>query len=246
MSASKTVIFTDLDDTLIQTRRKIPVGANTSLGATDREGNPLSFFTQSQKKLLDLFSYGDAIIIPVTGRNTEALNRVLYDFDNFRAVSHGAVVLKNNNTVCCRWLSEIEPHLNKWPELLNRCNEEIEEIINYYQLDARTRVIIDNDIPSYISVKGQEDALRVIGQHNGLRKSFSMHENGRNHAILPPYASKKKAVEYIMKQLNVDANDLVIGLGDSLSDLDFMQSCQFSMIPVNCQITSKLNDAKNT
>lgn len=244
MPAPKTVVFTDLDDTLIQTRRKIPQGASVSLGATDRDGNPLSFFTHSQKRLLDLFSQNDAIIIPVTGRNTDALNRVLYDFDNYCAVSHGAVVLKNNNTVCSGWLSEIEPHLNEWPELLELCNREIEDIIRLYQLDARTRVIIDKDIPSYISVKGQEDALAVISQHNVLRQTFSMHKNGRNHAILPPYASKKMAVEYIKKQLNVDSNDLVIGLGDSLSDIDFMQSCQFSMIPTNSQITGKLDDAR--
>ena len=234
------VVFTDLDDTLIQTKRKLPEHALTTLGATDREGKALSFFTQSQRMMLDMFAQNGAEIVPVTGRNTDALNRVQYEFQSFRAVSHGAVVLKDNDTLCEDWLGEIEPQLQDWPELLEHCNLEINRIIQSHKLDARTRVIIDKDIPAYISVKGQTQDLETIKQHNPLEAKFNRHENGRNHALLPPYASKKKAVEYIKKQLELDVNDLIIGIGDSLSDLDFMSSCQFSMMPVNSQIAREL------
>ena len=239
-STAKIVIFTDLDDTLIQTKGKLPDKANISLGATDRSGAPLSFFTQSQKLMLDLFAQNQATIIPVTGRNTDALNRVEYDFSSFRVVSHGAVVLKDNDQVCENWLAEIEPLLQHWPDLLTRSNLEINRIIKQHDLDARSRVIIDKDIPAYISVKGEAQALQTIKQHNPLDEQFSRHENGRNHALLPPYASKKKAVEYIKKQMGLDVNDLIIGIGDSLSDLAFMSSCQFSMLPVNSQIAKEL------
>ena len=237
---SKIVVFTDLDDTLIQTKRKLPEHALTTLGATDREGNALSFFTQSQKIMLDMFTQNGAHIIPITGRNTDALNRVQYKFHGFRSVSHGAVVLKDNKTVCENWLSEIESLLMDWPELLEYCNKEIEQIIKSHKLDARTRVIIDMDIPAYISVKGSIQDLEIIKQNNPLNEKFNRHENGRNHALLPPYASKKRAVEYIKKQLELTVNDLIIGLGDSLSDLDFMRCCQFSMMPVNSQIAKEL------
>jgi len=238
--SAKIVIFTDLDDTLIQTKGKLPDDAQFLLGATDRVGTPLSFFTQSQKIMLDLFAKNNAIIIPVTGRNTDALNRVEYEFNNFRVVSHGAVVLKDKHTVCEKWLSEIDPHLKDWPKLLETCNLEINRIINKNNLDARSRVIIDKEIPAYISVKGQLAALQQIKQLNPLHGEFNHHENGRNHALLPPYASKKKAVEYLKKQMQLDINDLVIGIGDSLSDLDFMSSCQFSMMPSNSQIAKEL------
>ncbi|MDX8393118.1 MAG: HAD hydrolase family protein [Mariprofundales bacterium] len=237
---SKIVIFTDLDDTLIQTKSKLPEHALTTLAATDREGKALSFFTQSQKVMLDMFTKNGACIIPITGRNTDALNRVQYQFHSFRSVSHGAIVLKDDKTVCENWLSEIELLLMDWPELLEYCNKEINQIIKSCKLDARTRVIIDMDIPAYISVKGTVQALETIKQNNPLNEKFNHHENGRNHALLPPYASKKKAVEYIKKQLELNVNDLIIGIGDSLSDLDFMSSCQFSMMPVNSQITKKL------
>jgi hydroxymethylpyrimidine pyrophosphatase-like HAD family hydrolase len=89
----KIVIFTDLDDTLIQTKLKVPKNAHISLGATNSSGVPLSFFTQSQRLMLDVFAKSGAIIIPVTGRDTHALNRVEYKFTSFRVVSHGAIVL---------------------------------------------------------------------------------------------------------------------------------------------------------
>lgn len=236
----KFVVFTDLDDTLIQTQGKVPRNARTELGATDRFGQPLSFFTQSQKMMLDMFATIGAHIIPVTGRNTDALNRVEYDFQGMRVVSHGAVVLTHCNCICEHWLSEIDPLLQEWPDLLKRCNAEVNHIIKAHQLDARSRVIIDQEIPAYVSVKGEIADLELIKKLNPLDTQFGRHENGRNHALLAPYANKKKAVEFIKKQLGLDVNDLVIGMGDSLSDLPFMSSCQFSMLPTNSQIAREL------
>ena len=233
-------MFTDLDDSLIQTKRKIPENAVTSLGATDRDGNALSFITQSQQLLLSMFKQQGATIIPVTGRNTDALDRVNYDFDDYRVVSHGAVVLTKCNSVCQQWLTQIDHHLAKWPQLLEDCNKEILGIIDSLGLDARTRVIIDQDIPAYVSVKGQEDALARISEHSECAKLFTRHANGRNHAMLPPYASKKDAVEFMKTQMQLTVNDLTIGIGDSHSDLNFMQSCQFAMLPTTSQIAAGL------
>ncbi|WP_086931068.1 hypothetical protein [Agarilytica rhodophyticola] len=235
-SSSKIVIFTDLDDSLIQTEGKLPSNAQTFLGATDRTGKPLSFFTQSQKALLAMFASANATVIPVTGRNTDALNRVHHDFNSYRVVSHGAVVLTRDGKLCQNWLGEIDRELSHWPELLAKANQEINTIISSLRLDARSRVIVDQDIPAYISVKGESKALAAIRQNHSLDHHFYRHENGRNHALMPPYARKKRAVEYLKKQMQLDDNDLIIGIGDSISDLDFMHACQFSMMPTNSQI----------
>ena len=71
----KTVIFTDIDDTLMQTRRKCPVDdSGLVVGARDRQGEPLSFTTSKQQALIRRMHEG-AIVIPVTGRNLPALAR---------------------------------------------------------------------------------------------------------------------------------------------------------------------------
>ncbi len=240
---TKTLVFTDLDDTLIQTKRKIPQGAHFSIGATDKMGQSLSFFTQSQRRLLALFEQQNALIIPVTGRDTAALKRVQYDFHSYAVVSHGAAVLIDHQ-LCPHWLTQIQADLSYWAQLLEQNHQEVQQIIQKYQLDARSRVIFDQEIPAYLSIKGEANALATIKQYNQLRTPFHIHENGRNHALLPPYASKKKAVHYIQQQLDVNENDLIIGLGDSLTDLPFMLDCQFSMIPTQSQIARQLADVK--
>jgi len=241
MNPIRTIVFTDLDDTLIQTKHKIPQGADFSLGATDQAGRALSFFTQAQQRLLALFEHQKALIIPVTGRDTKALNRVQYLFNDYAIVSHGALVLKNNQ-LDQDWLKQINPDLAHWTPLLEQNNQQIQQIIQTHHLNARVRVVIDQQIPAYVSIKGEGRALAVIKQYNTLRKDFRIHENGRNHALLPPYTSKKKAVQYLQEKLAINKNDLVIGLGDSLSDLPFMQACQFSMVPNTSQISKQLNN----
>ena len=239
---SQIIVFTDLDDTLIQTRRKLPDNASFSLGATDKEGLPLSFMTKSQATMLQVFSQSGAIIIPVTGRNTSALDRVAYAFKHYRVVSHGALVLQKNGEICPLWLDKVADQFEAWKALMFSCNKEILSLIKDYQLNARSRVITDHDIDVYVSVKGEPDALSFIRDRNTHGKHFTHHENGHNYALLPPYASKKKAVEHINQILDLGVDHLIIGLGDSLSDLEFMTSCQFAMFRQHSQIKCSLSD----
>ncbi|MEJ2680643.1 MAG: hypothetical protein P8144_03940 [Gammaproteobacteria bacterium] len=236
LDQSRVVVFTDLDDSILLTKSNLPQGAHYFLGASDQRGQPHSFFTASLRRLLQLFQDSNAIIIPATGRSTEALNRVNYAFSSYCVVSHGAVVLNPDGHPCKKWLGEIESELEHWPELLDHTNREINHIISTENLDARSRVIVDQNIPAYVSIKGQPSALEHIRLRNTLDPHFFRHENGRNHALLPPYTRKRRAIHYIQRKLKLSANDLAIGIGDSLSDLEFLQACQFAMIPKNSQI----------
>lgn len=242
-SISNIFIFTDLDDTLIQTKRKINPKKTISEGAYDRDGNPLSYFTESQKAILNLFDNPSSTFIPVTGRNTDALNRVNINFRSYRVVSHGAVVLTPDSHLCSVWKKSIEDKVEACVENLYIENSKIESTIKNKNLKARTRVIVDNKIPSYISIKGEIEDLNVIKRHHYEYCNFDIHENGRNHALLPEYAKKSNAVRFVMEQLGVTCNDLTIGIGDSLTDLDFMYECQYMMMPNNSQICrSKLHE----
>ena len=95
--------------------------------------------------------------------------------------------------------------------------------------------IVDQNIHAYVSVKGTKDALNII-ESIGRDTSLRLHRNGRNLALLPAYTSKKRAVEHIKNLLDIRPDDLVLGMGDSLTDLPFMRLCQFGIIPVGSQI----------
>ncbi len=110
-------VFTDLDDTLFQTETKAraltghPYGASGAVvlteAAYDRAGVPLSFHTPAQRAMLDLLVGCE--IIPVTGRNRCALDRVTSPvFHDCRITSHGAVLYGPDGEVLPSW----EDHLS--------------------------------------------------------------------------------------------------------------------------------------
>ena len=240
MKWSNIFVFSDLDDTLIQTAGKLPDGVKSEVAAYDRNGDSLSYFSSHQKVLLNLFARAGATIIPVTGRTKEALERVNYLFKSYSAVSHGAAVLKPDSSVCEYWLELIRQEKKDWPQALERVNELMQRSIRKSNLDAQTRVIIDQGIHAYVSVKGTKgalDALESIGRDTSLR----LHRNGRNLALLPAYTSKKRAVEHIKNLLEIKPDDLVLGMGDSLTDLPFMRLCQFGIFPAGSQIDQGLS-----
>lgn len=239
MADPKIYVFSDLDDTLIQSKGKLPQGVAFETGAYNCDGLPRSFFSSHQRALLSLVERSGAVIIPVTGRSCEALGRVDYAFSSFRAVSHGAVVVKPDGKVCSHWLKSVNVQTKDWPGILGSINEQIHKRINNQNLDARTRVVVDQGITAYVSVKGTLSALAAL-EPSVRESSLGFHRNGRGLALLPPYASKKRAVEHIKQFLDIEADDLILGMGDSVTDLPFIRSCHFGVIPVNSQIDREL------
>ncbi|MFT6914112.1 MAG: hydroxymethylpyrimidine pyrophosphatase-like HAD family hydrolase [Motiliproteus sp.] len=244
---SRTFIFTDLDDTLIQTSKKIPAGVHAEVGALCKEGRPLSFTGSHQLTLLKLFDAGGATIIPVTGRNTEATGRVLLPFFNsYRIVSHGALVLKEDNTPCPDWLDHLHSNhdLEDALRVLNEIDRYANEVISKQNLNARCRIIIDYAVPAYLSIKCEEDFSPLVTLKSALDpllpQGAKWHQNGRNMALMMPYTSKLGAVQFVMRSLGVKTNDLLIGLGDSVSDIPFMRETQFVMLPKGSQIDKQL------
>ena len=201
---------------------------------------PLSFFSSHQKALLSLLEKARAIIIPVTGRTSEdpgqsglCLSKFFWPF------SHGAVVVKPDGGVCEHWLKSVKDQPKDWARVLVSINEQVQKQINSQNLDARTRVIVDRGIPAYVSVKGTPCALSAL-EPLVRESSLGFHRNGRNLALLPPYACKKRAVEHIKQFLDIEPDDLILGMGDSMTDLPFIRSCHFGVIPVNSQIDREL------
>ena len=74
-----------------------------------------------------------------------------------------------------------------------------------------------------------------------LWQDFYLHINGHNLAIIPKTVSKRRAVEYLLKQLDPEEQRVYLGFGDSLSDFDFLQLCDWFGMPKNSQLNRYLN-----
>lgn len=233
-------IFTDLDDTLFQTRGKCPEQADLSTIALDKQGQPLSFATGPQRTLLDWLHQG--VMIPVTGRNTAALERVNLTFQSFKITSHGAMVVGPDGYPDGQWLDNLRQHhaWEQWQRHLQDVLLRIDALRQQQSLALRCRIIEDQGLACYLSVKGEAWALdQVAAEH--LWDPTLVHRNGENMALLPGYASKANAVAFVLKRLNItDGSALTLALGDSLTDLPFMQLCDYAMVPRRSQIQEQL------
>jgi len=243
---SRVIVFTDLDDTLFQTERKLQEGQWREGAAVNREGHLLSFITEPQRKLLGLFQAGGALLIPVTGRNRDAMDRVLLEgFNSYRIVSHGALVLTPTGEPCELWLAQLDKKydLKQWHDDFSALNKRVETLIEEQQLPLRTRLICDAGIAAYLSIKAdreryQEAHLDFLVEQltPELTKNEQWHRNGANLALMAPYTSKALAVRFVAEQLKIRSEELVLAIGDSVSDLAFLREAQFALFPVKSQL----------
>ena len=234
--------FTDIDDTLIFSGRKLGERSAATVGAVRTNGSPASFATPQQAGLFALLAAANAEIIPVTGRYKDALDRVCLEFHGFAALSHGAVVMNPEGDLCPGWHDLIADQIEYWEPVLHEANDRIADCVAAHDLVVKTRVIIDQGVPSYVSIKGPAtglDRLRSIFEDTQLK----FHRNDNDVALLPPYADKQAAVSFILEQLDLPDDTLLIGLGDSVTDVPFLRACHFGLFPIGSQIDGALPDA---
>jgi len=55
--------------------------------------------------------------------------------------------------------------------------------------------------------------------------------------------SKRRAVEYLLQQLDPEEQRVYLGFGDSLSDFDFLQLCDWFGMPKNSQLNRFMHQA---
>ena len=240
--ATPIFVFADLDDSLFQTLRKCPQGTDLTTAAVDRQGAPLSYTTPQQRALLTLLER--AVIIPVTGRNTAALERVHMAFSSYRITSHGALVMTADGYADASWLARIEAPHRQWIAHMEAASAWVERARIVAGLALRCRIIEDQGMPVYVSIKGEEAALERLSAtiHEAWgEEEARVHRNGENMALLPPFARKEEAVAFLMQRLwETEDQPLFIGLGDSATDLPFMRLCHYAMAPQQSQIRAML------
>lgn len=236
------ILFADLDDTLMQTREKCPADADVLPVAYDKEGLPLSYITQEQRTFFEMANGG--LVIPVTGRNHDAVKRVDLPFTSYKVISHGAVILDEKDIPLLSWMERISGEIEVWRDFLERMNAMIQDRILRDGLKLRSRVIYDYDVPAYISVKADDksfnahfDSLADIFDGFLKKEGGRVHVNGRNAALMPAYTKKERAVEHLMAILKEKHGlPLFIGAGDSVTDIPFMNLCHYQIKPQHSQI----------
>jgi hydroxymethylpyrimidine pyrophosphatase-like HAD family hydrolase len=240
-----TIYFTDLDDTLFTSRRKVtgPVGDPVT---TAKNGHH-SYMNAAQEALLDMMR-GSGEVIPVTARSSDAFGRVHIDFGTRRAIlANGAVILDENGLPDPEWLAHTAG-LGRSAE--TQMTEMMGTITEEYGDSVRSWIVSEFGAPVYLCAKmNVEDPDRVsealsemfalINERFDIN-GFQHHVNGNNLSLTPLGVSKRAACERLIEQLGDREGTLLVGAGDSLTDLPFMGLCDVMMVPSRSQISERI------
>ncbi len=235
------VLFLDLDDTIFQTRPKCPAGEPARAVAYRRDGEPLSFMTDRQRGLLDVW-FRSATVIPTTARSLDAFRRVDLPFDHTAILDFGGVILLPGGTPDPAWDAHVRPKARETAADLHALQHVAERVSADEQLGVNVRVIADFEMPLYVVAKHPGgDAERLGPLRAALQRvvdpqRFVIHGNDNNLSVVPRFLGKERAVRHVLAH-HVGPDPVVtVGMGDSLSDEAFLDLCDYSLVPRDCQL----------
>ncbi|AYH02830.1 hypothetical protein F6Q07_04610 [Pectobacterium parmentieri] len=248
---TKPVIFSDLDDTLFQTRRKMVNELALEpyrTGALDPSLTPRSFMTEEQAMLVDwMLEYAE--LIPVTARGTEEIARVTIPFRSWAVTTHGAVILTPEGEPEPVWKAQILTALAPYAEQLHTMQHGITALMAERNINGWARINYEyGKTPVYLVMKHRDstkiEELYTIADEIEQRyptQGFYLHRNSNNVAWLPEPVEKGRAVTYLLNKLRAERGTFpVIGLGDSLSDHRFMTLCTWYGLPRQSQFAEAI------
>ena len=236
------VLFLDLDDTLFHSRRKREPEGGAEAVAWASDGTPDSFMSARQRAFFDWIIEG-AEVVPTTGRNAAAYRRVGLPFAGWAICSFGGLVLRPDGTSDPQWHGRIAPAAEAGRDTLFALLDTARAASG--SLAVRARVIEDDGLPLYLSVKTEDEVgldRVAVTLRSELPAGWRVHVNARNLAILPSFLDKEHAVRWFIETV-AGPDALVIGAGDSTSDAPFLAACDYALTPSSSQLLAYLRAA---
>ncbi|MEG5264702.1 trehalose phosphatase [Pseudomonas sp. JDS28PS106] len=242
MNDVRPLIFVDLDDTLFQTARKMPADVERHVATVDIVGNANGYMTRVQKTFADwLLAHSD--VVPVTARSVEAFSRVKLPFTSGAICSHGGAMLDATGRLDCDWNEQMKQTLAGYQMRLHELSAATLAIGQELGISLRGWVVEEARLFHYVVTKHNESDDSVLDrvlaqvQARGLLDGMHVHGNGNNLAFLPDGLAKRFAVqEWLRRDRAVNGERPVLGFGDSITDLGFMEECHWWATPARSQL----------
>lgn len=239
----RAIALVDLDDTLFQTLRKCPPDVPRErlvpLGFA-RDGEPLSYATPRQMGLIGWLAE-TAWLIPVTARSRDALLRARIPF-TAAICAHGGVIVGEDGEIDSGWHRHAAAQSAALQPDLQRLTTRVADEARGRGVALRVRVLSEGELGLYVLAKHEETdeaALHatVDAMLDDVPAGWTVHRNGNNVALMPPWLGKQHAVAALLPRLRARHPDApILGIGDSLTDAPYMALCDYAVMPNGSQL----------
>ena len=243
---TKPLFLIDLDDTILQTARKMSPDEARHVAALDKHGQPLSFTNNTQRAFID-WLLATADVVPVTARSVDAFKRVQLPFNQGAICAHGAVILDEQGRTDAVWQQQMSAALLPYKSILKDLEQALFNTGQCMGLSLRTWLVEEDGIMTYALAKQNNHDDSVLAEVESVLKlhvdlsDFYIHRNANNLAILPNALHKKFAVqEWLRRDREQHGERPVLGFGDSLSDMGFLQECHWWATPRQGQLAEHI------
>ncbi|MBZ5792232.1 trehalose phosphatase [Burkholderia contaminans] len=242
MSSNRPLAFVDLDDTLFQTIRKMAEGTPRIPATLDVHGQPNGYMSPVQHAFIN-WLLATADVVPVTARSVEAYRRVMLPFVGGAICAHGGVMLRPDGSIDQTWHGQMAESLRAFQDRLPALSEATLQIGRELGYSVRGWVVEEECLRHYVVTKHNETDDAVLAevlaevQSRGMLEDMHIHANGNNLAFLPNGLAKRSAVqEWLCRDREVHGERPVLGFGDSISDLGYMDLCHIWSTPARSQL----------
>lgn len=242
---ARPLVLTDLDDTLFVNQRKLPEDFSGSfLPVVEDTDDRVSGMTAKQVSFFR-WIVATADVVPVTARSLEAFRRISLDFGNgWKIAGNGAVVISPDGEVDRDWKDLISGELADSADDLETTAASALAWCREFDVEVTVKRYSEHGLQHCVLLSHAGDKMNIMdmvaGQMTRHRDMLHVHYNSGVLAFTAMPVSKRRAVEYVMSKIDGLDERVVLGFGDSLSDMPFMSACDFMGAPAGCQIHNKL------
>lgn len=237
--------FCDLDGTFIQTARHVK-DQESDVVYTSDSGKDIVITKKQSQLYAELLRSG--LVVPVTARSLESMNRALttLTFPAHKICNHGVLIYDEADQVVKAYsdslIAVVYRHQNNFKIALDKLSRLA--IRNSVFEDTRFKPIYHSTHLMLIDGKAESDFhAKCIANYLNKLEGIIVSVNGSAFSItceVPSY--KQLACKYLVENFPQYQDCVTLGFGDSLSDLPFMQYCDFSVVPNTTRTQIKLGD----
>lgn len=237
------IIFTDIDDTIMKTARKITTDISLlNIGAYNHDGQPLSYIDAKRYQLIEQLLVKH-VTIPVSARSRKSFDNLNLTFNHHAVLNFGATIIDKSKKLDTGWYDHIKNQVEKLAFTV--CQIEIKKQIlgNFPHIEYKE--VAEDGVNAYLNFRDYQKNpqtldnvkknLILILDSYGLGEQMYFYQTDRDLALIPKFIKKELAVEYLL-QNHYSKDDLLIGLGDHQNDLSFMGLCDFILLPTDSML----------